>query len=156
MSTEVKQSRVITGGAPAAIGPYSQAVVANGMVFCTGQVAIDPESNHLVEGGVEAQTHRVMQNLGAVLEAAGSSLQYVVKTTVFLAHFSDFPGMNEVYEQYFGEAEPARSTVEGGLPHGMLIQIDCIAIVPSLIHSISVVEARESTSTFDLDFDSDF
>ena len=156
MSTEVTQTRVQTAGAPAAIGPYSQAVVANGMVFCTGQVAIDPETNHLVEGDIKAQTHRVMLNLGAVLDAAGSSLRYVVKTTVFLASFHDFPAMNEVYEDYFSDAEPARSTVAGGLPGGILVQIDCIAIVPSLVHSIQVVEARESQSTYDLDLDRDF
>jgi len=156
MSTQVKQTRVQTAGAPAAIGPYSQAIVANGMVFCTGQVAIDPANNQLVEGDIQEQTHRVMMNLGAVLEASGSSLRHVVKTTVFLAHFSDFPAMNEVYAEYFGDTEPARSTIEGGLPRGLLVQIDCIAIVPDLVHSIRVVEARESTSTFDLDFDADF
>jgi 2-iminobutanoate/2-iminopropanoate deaminase len=156
MSTEVQQTRVQTGGAPAAIGPYSQAVVANGLVFCTGQIALDPETDQLVEGDVQAQTHRVMQNLGAVLEAAGSSLRHVVKTTVFLGHFSDFPAMNDVYEEYFGEAQPARSTVEGGLPGGVLVQIDCIAIVPGLVTSIRVVEARESQSTYDLDLDRDF
>jgi 2-iminobutanoate/2-iminopropanoate deaminase len=156
MSTEVQQTRVQTGGAPAAIGPYSQAVVANGLVFCTGQIALDPGTDQLVEGDVQAQTHRVMQNLGAVLEAAGSSLRHVVKTTVFLAHFSDFPAMNDVYEEYFGEAQPARSTVQGGLPGGVLVQIDCIAIVPGLVTSIRVVEARESQSTYDLDLDRDF
>jgi len=156
MSMEVKHTRVVTAGAPAAIGPYSQAMVANGMVFCTGQVAIDPETNHLVEGGIAEQTHRVMQNLGAVLEASGSGLAHVVKTTVFLASFHDFPAMNEVYEQYFGETEPARSTVQGGLPHGMLVQVDCIAIVPSLIHDVQVIEARESTSTYNLDHDWEF
>ena len=156
MSTEVMQNRVQTGGAPAAIGPYSQAIVANGMVFCTGQVAIDPKTNQLVEGDIRIQTHRVMANLGAVLEAAGSSLQYVVRTTVFLANFHDFPAMNEVYAEYFGEVEPARSTIEGGLPRGLLVQIDCIAIVPSLVSSIRVVEARESQSTYDLDLDRDF
>ncbi len=156
MATEVIQTRVQTGGAPAAIGPYSQAIVANGMVFCTGQVAIDPETNQLVEGDIRIQTHRVMANLGAVLEAAGSSLQHVVKTTVFLANFHDFPAMNEVYAEYFGDAEPARSTIEGGLPRGLLVQVECIAIVPSLVHSIQVVEARESQSTYDLDLDRDF
>jgi 2-iminobutanoate/2-iminopropanoate deaminase len=123
------------------------------MVFCTGQVAIDPETNHLVEGDIKAQTRRVMENLGAVLEAAGSSLRHVVKTTVFLANFHDFPDMNEVYEHYFGDAEPARSTIEGGLPRGMLVQIDCIAIVQCLVLSIRVVVARVSQSTFDLDLD---
>jgi 2-iminobutanoate/2-iminopropanoate deaminase len=156
MPTEVKKSHIATAGAPAAIGPYSQAIVANGFVFCSGQVAIDPETNQLVEGDVKAQTHRVLQNLEAVLQAAESGLHHAVQTTVYLAHFSDFPAMNEVYEEYFSETPPARFTAEAGaLPRGMLVQIGCIAIVPETVHSLSVVEARESTSSFDLDFDSD-
>ena len=156
MIAEVKTNRVQTAGAPAVIGPYSQAVVANGMVFCTGQVAIDPETDQLVEGGIEAQTRRALENLGAVLKSAGSGLHYVVKTTVFLASFNDFPAMNEVYAEYFGEVEPARSTIESGLPPRMVVQIDCIAIVPGVVSSLQVVEARESESTFDLDLDRDF
>jgi len=157
MPAEVKKTHIETAGAPAAIGPYSQAIVANGLVFCSGQVAIDPETNQLVEGDIKVQTHRVLQNLDAVLQAAGSGLHHAVQTTVFLAHFSDFPTMNEVYEEYFTDTPPARSTLEAGaLPRGMLVQIGCIAIVPDTIHSMSVIEARESTSSFDLDFDSDF
>src|SRR3954451_13934839 len=157
MQAEVKKTYIQTRGAPAAIGPYSQAIVANGLVFCSGQVAIDPETNQLVEGDIKVQTHRVLQNLDAVLQAAGSGLHHTVQTTVFLAHFSDFPAMNEVYEEYFTDTPPARSTLEAGaLPRGMLVQIGCIAIVPDTIHSMSVIEARESTSVFDLDFDSDF
>src|SRR5688500_10614090 len=156
MLADVKTTRVQTPGAPAAIGPYSQAIVANGMVFCTGQVAIDPETNRLVEDDVKAQTRRVLENLSAVLRAAGSDLHHVVQTTVFLADFHDFPAMNEVYTEYFDEVEPARSTVQSGLPRHMLVQIDCIAIVPGEVSSIQVVEARESESTFNLDFDSDF
>ena len=157
MPAEVKKTHIETAGAPAAIGPYSQAIVANGLVFCSGQVAIDPQTNFLVEGDIKVQTHRVLRNLDAVLQAAGSGLHHTVQTTVFLAHFSDFPAMNEVYEEYFTDTPPARSTLEAGaLPRGMLVQIGCIAIVPDTIHSLSVIEARESTSVFDLDFDSDF
>jgi 2-iminobutanoate/2-iminopropanoate deaminase len=157
MPAEVKKTHIETAGAPAAIGPYSQAIVANGLVFCSGQVAIDPETNQLVEGDIKAQTHRVLRNLDAVLKAAGSGLHHTVQTTVFLAHFNDFPAMNEVYEEYFSDTPPARSTLQAGaLPRGMLVQIGCIAIVPDAIHTLSVIEARESTSSFDLDFDSDF
>ena len=156
MQTEVKKTHIRTPGAPAAIGPYSQAIVANGLVFCSGQVAIDPETNELVGDDIRAQTRRVLQNLEAVLGAAGSSLHNTLETTVFLAHFSDFPAMNEVYEEYFSDSPPARSTVEvGALPRGMLVQISCIAAVPGYVHSISVIEARESTSEFNLDFDAD-
>ena len=116
-----------------------------------------PNNFIFIDGDIQAQTHRALKNLEAVLKAAGSSLQHTVQTTVFLAHFSDFPAMNEVYEQYFSDSPPARSTLEAGaLPHAMLVQIGCIAIVPSVIHSVSVIEAEESISTFNLDFDSDF
>ncbi len=154
--TSVKQRHIQSAGAPAAIGPYSQAIVANGMVFCTGQVAIDPETNKLVGDDIETQTRRVLDNLSAVLEAAGSSIHNVVMTTVYLAHFSDFPQMNEIYHEYFANIKPARSTIEAGLPGKMLVQIDCIAIVSSQISLIDVVEARESESTYDLDLDRDF
>ncbi len=154
--TGVKQRHIQSAGAPAAIGPYSQAIVANGMVFCTGQVAIDPETNKLVGDDIETQTRRVLDNLSAVLEAAGSSIHNVVMTTVYLAHFGDFPQMNEIYHEYFADIKPARSTIEAGLPGKMLVQIDCIAIVSSQINLIDVVEARESESTYDLDLDRDF
>src|SRR4051812_27453887 len=151
MPEEVKKTHIETAGAPAAIGPYSQAIVANGLVFCSGQVAIDPETNQLVEGDIKAQTHRVLQNLDAVLQAAGSGLHHTVQTTVFLSPSSASPAMNEVYEEYFTDTPPARSTLEAGaLPRGMLVKIGCIAIVPDTIHSMSVIEARESTSVFDL------
>lgn len=156
MQAEVQTSRVRTPDAPAAIGPYSQAIVANGMVFCAGQVALDPATNDLAGHDIQTQTGRTLDNLRAVLVAAGSDLQYVVRTTVFLSKFSDFTAMNEVYERYFGEVAPARSTIECGLPGHILVQIDCIAIVPSLVSSIQVIEARESRSTFNLDEDADF
>jgi 2-iminobutanoate/2-iminopropanoate deaminase len=156
MQAEVQTSRVRTPDAPAAIGPYSQAIVANGMVFCAGQVALDPATNDLAGHDIQTQTGRALENLRAVLVAAGSDLQYVVRTTVFLCKFSDFTAMNEVYERYFGEVAPARSTIECGLPGQVLVQIDCIAIVPSLVSSIQVIEARESRSTFNLDEDADF
>jgi 2-iminobutanoate/2-iminopropanoate deaminase len=131
MAAEGIKRRVQTGEAPNAVGPYSQAIVANGMVFCAGQVAIDPATNQLIEGDVQAQTHRVLQNLDAVLRAAGSSLQHAVKTTVFLANISDFAAMNEVYGTYFGDTPPARSTIQAGaLPRNMLVEIECIAVIP--------------------------
>jgi 2-iminobutanoate/2-iminopropanoate deaminase len=141
--------------APPAIGPYSQAIVANGFVFCTGQVAIDPETDHIVEGDIQTQTHQVLRNLGAVLAAAGSSLGHVVRTTVFLTSFDDFEAMNEVYAQYFTVTLPARSTVAvGALPRGLLVQIDCIAVVPG--SAVRVIAASESESRFYLDADADF
>jgi len=115
--------------APKAIGPYSQAVVAGDQVFCSGQIPLDPASGQLVGGNVRAQTERVLANLAAVLEAAGSDLAHVVKTTVFLADMDDFAAMNEVYTARFGEARPARSTVQAArLPRDARIEIDCIAI----------------------------
>jgi 2-iminobutanoate/2-iminopropanoate deaminase len=123
------KNRIQTADAPNAIGPYSQAVVANGLIFCSGQVAIDPATNAFGEGDVRAQTRQALQNLDAVLRAAGSSLGQAVKTTVFLAHFSDFAAMNEVYGEFFGDTPPARSTVEvGALPRNALVEIECIAL----------------------------
>jgi len=115
--------------APKAIGPYSQAVIAGDQVFCSGQIPLDPASGQLVAGDIRAQTERVLANLAAVLEAAGSDLAHVVKTTVFLADMADFSVMNEVYTASFGEARPARSTVQAArLPRDARIEIDCIAI----------------------------
>lgn len=120
---------VHTPAAPAAIGPYSQAVVAGGLVFTAGQIALDPATMQMVPGDVAAQTERVMLNVRAILEAAGSSLQRVVRTTVFLADMADFAAMNEVYARHFGGHKPARSTVQAaGLPRGALVEIDTIAI----------------------------
>ena len=117
-----------TNDAPAAIGPYSQAVAANGFLFTAGQIALDPASGQVVAGDVVAQTERVFANLAAILAAAGVSFADVVKTTVFLADMADFPRMNEVYARAFGETRPARSTVQAaGLPRGVLVEIEAIA-----------------------------
>lgn len=117
-----------TDQAPKAIGPYSQAIVWNGMVFCSGQIPIDPATGDVVADDIEAQTHRVLQNLKAVLEAAGSGMDRVLKTTVFLKSMGDFAAMNAIYASYFPEPPPARSTVEvAQLPRGVRIEIECIA-----------------------------
>jgi 2-iminobutanoate/2-iminopropanoate deaminase len=121
---------VSTPSAPAAIGPYSQAVVRGGLVYCSGQVALDPATKALVPGGVEEQTRQVMKNLGAVLAAAGSSFAQVVKTTVYLKSMDDFPRMNAVYGASFETEPPARATVAvAKLPLDALVEIDCIAAV---------------------------
>jgi len=120
---------IATKSAPQAIGPYSQAVTANGMVFVSGQIAIDPANGSVISGGVAEQTERVMQNLGAILEAAGSSLAQVVKSTVYLKDMGEFAAMNEVYGRFFKEAPPARATVEvARLPKDVLVEIDVIAL----------------------------
>lgn len=123
------KDRVQTDNAPRAIGPYSQAIKANGFVFASGQIPLDPQTMQIIEGSVREQTERVMNNLKAVLEAAGSSFDRVVKTTVFLADLSDFTDMNEVYGRFFGDAPPARSTVEvARLPRDVRVEIDAIAL----------------------------
>ena len=123
------KDRVQTDNAPKAIGPYSQAIKANGLVFASGQIPLDPQTMQIIEGGVREQTERVMNNLKAVLEAAGSSFDRVVKTTVFLADLNDFADMNEVYGRFFGDAPPARSTVEvARLPRDVRVEIDAIAL----------------------------
>jgi 2-iminobutanoate/2-iminopropanoate deaminase len=120
---------VSTPDAPQAIGPYSQAIRANGLVFVSGQVAIDPATQQVIEGDVAAQTGRVMKNLVAILEAAGSGLENVVRSTVFLKNMGDFAAMNAVYGKYFSSAPPARSTVEvSRLPKDVLVEIDVIAL----------------------------
>lgn len=121
---------ISTGQAPQAIGPYSQAIVANGMAYLSGQIPLDPATNQMIEGGIEAQTERVLENLKALLEACGASLASVVKTTVFLKDMGEFPQMNGVYARYFKENAPARSTVQAArLPRDVSVEIDCIAIV---------------------------
>lgn len=119
-----------TSDAPAAIGPYSQAVVAAGFLFTAGQIALDPKSGQVVDGGIVEQTERVMTNLAAVLQEAGTDWSGVVKTTVYLNDMADFREMNEVYARWLGEARPARSTVQAaGLPRGVLVEIDLVAKV---------------------------
>ena len=121
---------VATDRGPKAIGPYSQAIKANGFVFLSGQIALDPQTQQIIEGDVAAQTERVLENLKGIAEAAGSSLQHVVKTTVFLADLKDFAAMNEVYSRYFVHHPPARSTVEvARLPRDVRIEIDAIALL---------------------------
>jgi 2-iminobutanoate/2-iminopropanoate deaminase len=123
-----KLTSVHTDGAPGAIGPYSQAVAVDGWVFCSGQIPMDPLSGQLVEGDIGAQTEQVLKNLAAVLEAAGSSLSFVVKTTVFLKDMADFPGMNEVYARHFGEHRPARAAVAvRTLPKDVSVEIEAVA-----------------------------
>jgi len=121
---------VHTEDAPAAVGPYSQAVKAQGFVFTAGQVGLDPGRGRLVPGGVEAEADRALRNLRAVLEAAGSGLDRVVKTTIYLADIADFQAVNGVYAAAFGEHRPARSTVQAGaLPLGARVEIDAVALV---------------------------
>ena len=121
---------VSTDKAPKAIGPYSQGVIANGFLYTAGQVALDPATGNLVAGDVKAQTARVMENLQAVLKAAGTSFGRVVKTTVFLSTMDDFAAMNEVYAHAFGDHKPARSTVAvKTLPKNALVEIDVVALV---------------------------
>jgi 2-iminobutanoate/2-iminopropanoate deaminase len=118
--------------APAAIGPYSQAVIANGFLFTAGQVALDPASMQVVEGDIVSQTEQVLRNLDAVLASASASWSDVVKTTVFLTDMRDFARMNEVYARAMGDARPARSTVQvSGLPRGVLVEIELIAALPT-------------------------
>lgn len=120
---------VHTDGAPKAIGPYSQAVVAGGLVFASGQIPLDPATGQLVSGGIDVQARRVFANLEAVLAAAGSSLSKALKVTVYLADLSHFGTVNGVYEEAFGGAKPARSTVQvAALPRGALIEVDAIAL----------------------------
>jgi len=121
---------VTTDHAPKAIGPYSQAVVAGGFVFLSGQIPLDPATGQVVDGDIKAQTEQVLQNVAAVLEAAGTSFRHVVKTTVFLQNMEDFAGMNEIYAGAFGAHRPARSTVAvKTLPRNALVEIDAIAEV---------------------------
>ena len=121
---------ISTDKAPGAIGPYSQAIKAGGMLFCSGQIPIDPATGEFVAGGVAEQTEQVFKNLIAVLEAGGSGLDGVVKTTVFLADMGDFAAMNDVYAKYFDSNKPARATVQAArLPRDAKVEIECIAVV---------------------------
>ena len=126
----MQRIQISTNQAPAAIGPYSQAIRSGQFIFTAGQVALDPASGEIVGADVQAQTHRVLQNLQAVLTSAGSSLANVVKTTVFLSSMSDFQAMNAVYATYFGQPAPARSTVAvADSPRKALVEIECIAVI---------------------------
>jgi 2-iminobutanoate/2-iminopropanoate deaminase len=121
---------ISTPNAPKAIGPYEQAIKVGEFVYISGQIPLDPKTGDLVEGDIRMQTRRVMDNLKAILEAAGSSLERVVKATVFLKNIADFAAMNEIYAEYLGAAKPARSTVAAAdLPRGALVEIDLIALV---------------------------
>jgi len=125
MSREIVQTET----APRAIGPYAQAIRAGGFIYTAGQIPIDPKTGEFVSGGIAAQTRQVLENLKAVLEAGGSSLEKVVKATVFLRNMSEFAAMNEIYTEYLGQIKPARSTVAvGELPRGALIEIDLVAL----------------------------
>jgi 2-iminobutanoate/2-iminopropanoate deaminase len=127
MPTEIRT--IATDGAPKAIGPYSQAIAAGELIFCAGQVALVPMSGDSVTGDVRVQTEQVLDNLSAVLAAAGSDLRHVVKTTVYLTDFNDFAAMNEVYAKRFGDHRPARATVGvSALPKGLRVEIECVAI----------------------------
>lgn len=119
---------IATEQAPKAIGPYSQAVVHNGLVYCSGQIPLDPATGQMVEGGVAEQTERVLENLKAVLEAAGSGLDCVLRTSCFLQDMGEFAAMNEVYARYFPTESPARATIQAArLPRDVRVEIDCIA-----------------------------
>lgn len=122
---------ITTENAPKAIGPYSVAVSANGFVFTSGQLGLDPATGTIVEGGIEAETRQALKNIKAVLEAAGSSLALVVKTTVFLRDMNDFSRMNAVYGEFFTENPPARSTVQASLPRNGAVEIETVAVVPA-------------------------
>jgi 2-iminobutanoate/2-iminopropanoate deaminase len=121
---------IATDQAPKAIGPYSQAIVHNGLAFLSGQIPTDPSTGQMIEGGIEAQTEQVLKNLAAVLAACGSSMEQVLKTTVFLKDIGEFAKMNEVYGRYFGSNPPARATVEAArLPRDVKVEIEAIAAV---------------------------
>jgi 2-iminobutanoate/2-iminopropanoate deaminase len=124
----MKPEQILTQHAPAPIGPYSQAIQAGAELYCSGQIPLDPQSGELVEGDIAAQTERAIENLGAVLCAAGYQYADVIKTNVYLVDMNDFPAFNGVYERYFGATKPARSTVAvAALPRGARVEIDCIA-----------------------------
>ena len=130
MYTSEGKKIISTEEAPKAIGPYSQAIRTENLVFTAGQVGLDPSTMELAEGGIEAQTRQVLTNLKHVLESADSGLNFVIKTTVFLQDMSDFANMNSVYAEFFPENPPARSTVQvAALPKGALVEIECIALL---------------------------
>ena len=122
---------ITTDQAPAAIGPYSQAVAANGFLFCSGQIALDPATGQMTTGGIQPETERVLKNLAGLLAARHLGFEHVVKTTVFLATMDDFKPMNEIYAKFFTQSPPARATVAAaGLPRGARVEIECVAAIP--------------------------
>jgi 2-iminobutanoate/2-iminopropanoate deaminase len=126
----MKKTSIKSENAPAAVGPYSPAIIANGLVFTAGQTGSDPATRKLVDGGIQAQTRQTLHNVKAVLEAAGTSLDNVVKTTVFLADMNDFAAMNAIYGEFFPQPYPARSTVQvARLPGDALVEIETIAVI---------------------------
>lgn len=130
----MKLQSVSTNDAPAAIGPYSQGIIASGFLFSAGQIALDPKTGQITEGGIDVQTERVMQNLSAILTSAGAAWIDVVKTTVYLHDLAHFPIINEIYGRWIGDARPARSTVQvTALPRGALVEIDVIALLPKQV-----------------------
>jgi 2-iminobutanoate/2-iminopropanoate deaminase len=125
----VTRSRVNTPMAPAAIGPYSQAIMVGDTLYCSGQIAIDPKTGHMVTDGIEAETEQVLENLGAVLHAAGLGYAHVVRCTLYLTDVNDYAQVNEIYTRYFSEEPPARETVQvTAIPRGARIEISCIAV----------------------------
>ncbi len=123
---------VSTSEAPAAIGPYSQGIIAHGFLFSAGQIPLDPKTGQMIDGGIEVQTERVMENLSAILREAGAAWKDVVKTTVYLHDLAHFPTINDIYGRWIGDARPARSTVQvTALPRGALVEIDVIALLPT-------------------------
>ncbi len=124
-----RRQQIATPNAPAAIGPYSQAILADGVLYCSGQIAIDPETGQMLHGTIEEETERVLENLGAVLRAAGMDYKNVVRCTVYLTSMEDYAQMNEVYARYFSEMPPAREAVQVvALPRGARVEISCIAV----------------------------
>ena len=131
MTVSTVKQVIKTEQAPQAIGPYSQAIKAGGLVYVSGQIPIDPNTGHFSSGGIEEQTEQVMKNLSAVLQAAGSGLDRVVKTTVFLGDMEDFAAMNQVYGRFFASEPPARATVQAaGLPRNAKVEIEAVALAP--------------------------
>jgi 2-iminobutanoate/2-iminopropanoate deaminase len=129
MSSGSSRTPVTTPRAPAAIGPYSQGILASGTLWCSGQIALKPDNGSLVTGDIEAETERVLDNLGAVLEAASMSYENVARCTVYLADINDYGAVNEVYARYFSDAKPAREAVEvANLPRGARVEISCVAV----------------------------